>query len=301
MAFNAKEYIEVIEQSSVATPTTGRGRFYFKDDGLPYVQDDNGTEQELSTGGSAAIQKDVTQSSHGLVVGDIVRFDGANYVKSKGDSAENAEVLGIVSLVPTVNNFRVSLCGFVTLAGKSFNAGDTMFLSADTAGLMTNTEPIDPGEVVKPVFLCVSATTGYLINWRGNVIPAGVAESPAAFESESSADTIYRVNTTADGDQVVTGIGFQPTSLHVVYTPDSANAYRSGVGFSDGLGNNKCVYRSSYHGGSLVSNGSCIEFVEGGSLVNSATATFQSDGFTLTWYKSGSPTDTIRIAYMAVK
>jgi hypothetical protein len=300
MAFNAKEYIEVIEQSSVGTPVTGRGRFYFKDDGLPYVKDDNGTEQELSTGGSAGISKQVTQSSHGFAVGDVIRFDGADYVKAKADSDSNAEVLGIVSLVTGVDDFTVTLGGFCTLAGQSLNAGDTMFLSEITAGLMTVTEPSEAGEVVKPVFLCVSATTGYLINWRGNVVAAGVITADT-FQPESSADTIYRVNTIANGDQVVTGIGFQPTSIHLVYTPDSANAYRSGVGFSDGNGNNKCVYRSSYHAGSLVSNGSCIEFVEGGSLVNSATATFQSDGFTLSWVKTGSPTDTIRIGYMVVK
>lgn len=177
MSFNAEKYIEVIEQSSMGTPSTGRGRFYFKDDGLPYVIDDNGTEQEISTGGSASLTKEINQTSHGFVVGDVIRFDGADYVKAKADSATNAEVLGIVSTVVGVDDFIVSLGGFATLAGKSFTPGDTMFLSAATAGLMTTAEPTEAGEVVKPVFVCTSTTTGYLVNWRGNVIAYGVVSS----------------------------------------------------------------------------------------------------------------------------
>jgi len=48
MAFNAKEYIEVDEQGSGgATPASGKGKFYFKDDGNPYAQGDDGIEKEL--------------------------------------------------------------------------------------------------------------------------------------------------------------------------------------------------------------------------------------------------------------
>jgi len=176
MSINADKYIEVEEQASVSTPATGKGRFFFKDDGLPYTINDAGEEIQVGAGGAGS-SKAINQSTHGFAVGDVIRYANqsgeSGYVKSQADTAENADVIGVVTEVEDSNNFTVGYSGFITLAGKSFSAGSVYFLSDATAGLLTTTEPTDIGSVSKPVFIAVSATTGYFFNWRGSVIAGG--------------------------------------------------------------------------------------------------------------------------------
>lgn len=176
MSINADKFIEVEEQSSVSTPATGKGRFFFKDDGLPYTLNDAGEEIQVGAGGAGS-SKDINQSTHGFTVGTVLRYANQSgetgYVKSQADDAENADVIGVVSEVVDVDNFKISYSGFITLAGQSFTAGQVMFLSDATAGLLTSTEPTDIGAVSKPMFIPVSATTGYFFNWRGSVIAGG--------------------------------------------------------------------------------------------------------------------------------
>lgn len=70
MAFSANEFIQVGEQASVAQPPTASGRFYFKDDGKPYAQGDDGVEKELGVGGSMSwstpINSNITADASGI-------------------------------------------------------------------------------------------------------------------------------------------------------------------------------------------------------------------------------------------
>lgn len=122
-----------------------------------------------ATGPTGPTQQTVTQASHGFAVKDVLRMNGATYVKAQADSASNAEVIGMVTSVPTANTFVLTTFGFASgLSGLT--AGATYFLDPATAGAITATEPTVNGQVSKPVFISTTTTAGYFFNMRGAVI-----------------------------------------------------------------------------------------------------------------------------------
>ena len=96
---------------------------------------------------------DITQSSHGFAVGEALKSSGSNgaYAKAQADSAANAEVVGVVTVVTDTNNFTLTLSGMITVAGAVPNetAGTALFLSASSAGALTATEPSTSGQISK--------------------------------------------------------------------------------------------------------------------------------------------------------
>jgi len=120
---------------------------------------------QIGSGGSS-----VTQTSHGLSVGDVVRFNGTNYVKAQADSATNAEAIGVVSAVANANNFTFLTNGYITgLSGLT--AGTVYFLSPTTSGALTSTEPSTVGQVSKPLMVATSTTSGVFSHaYRGAVV-----------------------------------------------------------------------------------------------------------------------------------
>ena len=136
------------------------------------------TLADLDAGGAGSA-RDITQSSHGFSVADLLRWDADNndYTEAKADTAANAEVIGIVTNVADSDNFTISYSGYITLEGQSFTDGTVYFLSESTAGLLTSTEPTEVNEVVKPVLVAVSATAAYFFNWRGSVNAGGSGSS----------------------------------------------------------------------------------------------------------------------------
>jgi hypothetical protein len=117
-----------------------------------------------------AVQGTITQTTHGLAVGNVVRHSGTLYVKAQANSEPNAEVIGIVAAVADVNTFTLHYMGRITgLSGLT--AGTVYYLDDDTAGLLTATEPLDPGDVSKPVLIADSTTSGVFVNLRGVLVP----------------------------------------------------------------------------------------------------------------------------------
>jgi hypothetical protein len=120
-------------------------------------------------GSGKTLQDDITQTSHGFAVQDIVRFNGTSWVKAKADTTQDAEVVGIVSAVADANHFTIVYEGYVSgLSGLT--AGTTYFLSDATAGLLTSTEPSSIGSISKPLLIATTTTAGYFFNWRGIVV-----------------------------------------------------------------------------------------------------------------------------------
>lgn len=128
---------------------------------------------ETLGGGGDAITKDVNQTTHGFSVGDIVRHNGTSYTEAQADSVANAEAVGIVSAVDDVDNFTLTMSGYIDTL-SSLTAGDAYFLSEATAGLLTATEPTGTGEISKPILITISTTAGYVFNMRGIEIEAGL-------------------------------------------------------------------------------------------------------------------------------
>ena len=134
-------------------------------------------QQPAAKGGSgSAVADTITQPGHGFVVGNVVRLSGTTYVLAKADSAVDAEVVGMVSAVASANVFTLTTSGLVTgLSGLV--AATAYFLDPVTAGGLTVTEPSTIGQVSKPIFVATTTTSGYFINYRGEVI-ASAAVGP---------------------------------------------------------------------------------------------------------------------------
>lgn len=106
--------------------------------------------------------------------------------------------------------------------------------------------------------------------------------------------------TTATGTQAITGVGFSPSS--VIFDWSASSATETGHGFNDGT-TRCCRY---YHGTDLTwaaRTNSPIMVHETSSNYQEAVGgvTFDTDGFTISWTKVGSPTGTARINFMAFK
>lgn len=111
--------------------------------------------------GVSSTRERITQSNHGLSVGNCIRYNGTSWVKSQADTAANSEVYGIVESVPDANTFIVVYAGKITLSGLT--EGTTYFLSASTAGLLTPTPPTGALKVRKPVLHSIG-TSSAIVN-----------------------------------------------------------------------------------------------------------------------------------------
>lgn len=130
---------------------------------------------DLVVGGASGTTTSVAQTAHGFVVGDVIRNAGTanTYAKAQADSAANAEVVGIVSVVTDANNFIFTTEGIVTAGVPVNTAGTTYFLSPSTAGLLTATEPVAVGQISKPLAVILqSGAVMYFHNYRGMIIAA---------------------------------------------------------------------------------------------------------------------------------
>lgn len=125
--------------------------------------------QWASMNNTSSVFATITQSAHGLFIGQLVYFNGTRFVLSKADSRDNAEVMGIVTGVLTNDTFLLTTEGRVT-GLQNMAPGGLYYLSDTVAGQLTLTEPTAAGHVSKPVLMADSLTTGFFHNYRGNII-----------------------------------------------------------------------------------------------------------------------------------
>ena len=122
-----------------------------------------GSVVEGGGGGTGdSTQESFNQVTHAFVVGDVLRYDTAVWVKAQADTEANSEAQGIVSEVTDVDNFIITYSG--RIAGLSGLTPDSVyFLSDVTAGLLTLTEP---AILSKPMLFTTSATEGLVYSYR---------------------------------------------------------------------------------------------------------------------------------------
>jgi hypothetical protein len=103
------------------------------------------------------IYRHVIQASHGLSVGNPVRHNGTNWVKSQADTPVNAHAQALVVSVPSPGDFVLALPGSHCSGLTGLTAG-LNFISG-TSGQMTTTAPVH----MRPCFYAFNATTGILL------------------------------------------------------------------------------------------------------------------------------------------
>src|SRR5690606_9014266 len=126
----------------------------------------------------AGVTVGVTQVSHGLSVGDVVRHNGTSYVAATADTAENAEAVGVVTSVPDTDSFVYQATGLVT--GLSGLTPGEVYHLQDAGGLGTS-----PGTVEKPVLIAVSSTSGVM------VLAVGASGGASAFTDLTDVPSAY--------------------------------------------------------------------------------------------------------------
>lgn len=184
---------------------------------------------------SGANKKTIRQVNHPFVFGSPVRL-AANgvYEKAIGDSAENAEIVGIVSNVLSVNEFELSFIGeifgdftAVTHDGATLATGNVYYIHPTITGKYNITPSTISGSVHKACFVATSATSAIVLPFTGGVISDAVLLS----DSSSLTTPIRQYNTFKIGDVVRFRAG--TTTLSYGYTLPSpgtvSETYTNGI------------------------------------------------------------------------
>ena len=106
---------------------------------------------------------------------------------------------------------------------------------------------------------------------------------------------------TASGDVAITGVGFKPSS--VIFLAQVPNTAQVSIGF-DTTGVHYSVYNN--HGATATFWGkndsqAITLLADGSNYTQGKLKSFDADGFTITWTKTGSPTGMAYIYYLAFR
>lgn len=147
-----------------------------------------------------------TPKVSGLTSGNVVRIDSANGLTlAKANSADNAEVLGIVvsedassniiAIAGQIDNTLMSktIANALGVVGGTLGKGSAYFLSPSVAGGITTIEPITYGQVSKPILLGITGDQGVILPYRGIIIE-GIS---AGITSELDNKMVIEVDFTA--------------------------------------------------------------------------------------------------------
>ena len=136
----------------------------------------------------------MTQSSHGLAVGDVIYNNGTNYVKAQAN-ATGTLGLFVVSAVADANTFTATFSGKITLS--SLTAGQYYFVSTTTAGDIVTTEPTSGYS--NPILFALSTTEAVVLPYRPqDLTSGGAAGARTALDVFSGAETNQQVSTYCD-------------------------------------------------------------------------------------------------------
>jgi hypothetical protein len=167
----------------------------------------SGTRPYVSVS-DGANKKTVTQTSHSLTVGTPVRLNPATgrYEGAKADTADNAEVIGVVSRVIGGNEFELTFMGEVfdinfsqvTVEGSAGITGAVYYLSPYVQGKLTLSYPTLVDTVHKGVLIATSSSSGVVVPWTGGVLSQAVVLG----ESTSNTIRITQLNQFRVGDVI---------------------------------------------------------------------------------------------------
>ena len=140
-----------------------------------------------------------------------------------------------------------------------------------------------------------SATEGQALRVQGDGTAAWEDGTKVAI-GEFTRDT-----TVASGTQTVTGVGFQPVGT--IFHMAQSGASEASWGFDDGT-NRKVLLIASNAATTYRNNGTNSIYDSqnvGSTDYKGIVQSFDSDGFTISWTKVGSPTGTITVTFYAFK
>jgi hypothetical protein len=137
----------------------------------------DGTWATVSTASGANTSKTIT-ATNTFTAPQFVYPSGSGYALTDASSAATAECTGVVTAVGlSGSQFTVIGTGYCdsTVGFTSLAAGTVYWANPAAPGGMTSIQPTTIGQVQKPVFLADSANSGWLLNYRGNIITGAQA------------------------------------------------------------------------------------------------------------------------------
>lgn len=250
-------------------------------------------------GSGSSLTFSVTQAGHGLIVGDVIKSSGAAgaYAKAMADSAVNAEVVGIVTVVTDANHFTYAK-DIMEYAGAGIPAGtpgEAIFLSPSVAGAMTVTEPTVAGQISKPIGVLITsaAKLNFTSDYRGQEVQTTPILSGSSVTKAGIFQKLGNSNTTT---VIPHGLGVVPDFVEIVslgadaVSKDTINS----IGTFDGT-NINTVYNFLAAGSGFLNSGiSTTKIINlifnSGGVDQSATIAIDSVNITLTWTVNGGGT-----------
>jgi hypothetical protein len=124
------------------------------------------------------ISKEYTQSGNSFVLGDVIGFDGTDFVRVNASTAMVIEPLGIVTTAGDPNFMLtyaggVNTAGMVDYSGRTLSAATVYYLASTgetgpyVDGKLTNVAPSALSEVSKPMLVILSGNSGVVLQYRG--------------------------------------------------------------------------------------------------------------------------------------
>ena len=132
-----------------------------------------------AAGDGKSIRNAHTQTSHGFVAGQAVRYDlisGNGWTGAMADTPENAEAVGVIEEVISSDEFVVVYQGeietgnFEESYGVTGGANDVFFLSDSESGKLVSVPPTDGGSVIKPMLVRQDGNRALVSGYIGTVI-----------------------------------------------------------------------------------------------------------------------------------
>jgi hypothetical protein len=275
-------------------------------DGVLVTPNTNGTYQFSIGGTSGIIQSNLTFSGNVTFNGNlnvpnnIIQISGITsgssgytfatpirvflsgstpgYTAARANSQDNAEVLGyIVSRGTTFSNIAIDgrINGdFSSIYGKGLSAGVVYFLDPNTAGRITDIEPVTTGSVSKPVFMGLSGDSAVVLTYRGNYLNADLTSYGSSGSNQIAFSLDNVTYPTADA-QILLGdvLSYSPSYATTV----SSNGNR--VNYGGWFHSKDNVLENKYIIGVVID-----KYTAGGNLI----VTLQLSGYTNVYSTQGN-------------
>lgn len=279
---------------------------------LPVATNTSGTVTIANSGlATRAVKKSIGGALVVLSLGDLiinvparVVDDGTQYVLQNpapmGHGADVASVAGTVVL-DTVTGGIVDITGAEVITAITLAEGRIVRVRA--AGAFTLTHGASLVCPSSANIACAAGDQFDVAGYASGVVRIfnyqrlnGTPVGGASFKVGSFTRDI----STASGSQAVTGFGFKPKSI--IFLANVNATVQASWGVSD-ASTHLAVHAND--GGvagqfSTTANGVYILATAGNAYGGTVTS-FDSDGFTMAWTKTGSPTGTATIIYLAIR
>ena len=122
-------------------------------------------------GGGGGASSKLTQPNHGLKVGDVVRWTGAQIVKAQADAIEHAGT-HVVSALYDEDLLAVTAFGKVNYTSAQFVPGKVYYTSPTEPGKLTAERPSGWGQVINPMGLALWSSQLLVMPYAPAVVPS---------------------------------------------------------------------------------------------------------------------------------